>query len=227
MTRFDLDTVRALAEEGIARHGLRGYARKLGLDLGTLRSLRDGRDMQVSRILRILDAMQIGVRMIMPESADRAARGFAEAREGTDAKTAGPEALRMGFLPMPFHPACGDFASHAPIAFSREWLAENGFDPERMAFVRAPDARHSPLLPQDALCLVDTSSRRVGRQALWAHIDGGRVALDFMSQPQPGVMVISGPGPSASPRMLSGAELDNLRLLGQVVWHGALTPRSG
>ena len=214
--------LRTLAEEGVARYGLRGYARKLDLDLGTLRSLRDGRDIQVSKLIRILRAMQIELRTGTARKTQPAPSGFAE---GRDTPASGPEATRMGYLPIPFHPACGDYSACAPVAFSREWLAAQALDPENLTFVTAPDDRLGPFMPAGTLCLVDTSLRLVAAQAIWAHLDAGRLRLDLISQPKPGTMVIATPLAATTPRVCSGPELDGLRLLGRVVWYGANAPK--
>ena len=63
VAQFDLHKLREIADEGIARHGLRGYARKLGLDVSTMRSLRDGRDMQISKVLEIVAALDMSLEL--------------------------------------------------------------------------------------------------------------------------------------------------------------------
>jgi hypothetical protein len=224
--RFDLENLRAFAHEGIARHGLRGYARKLDLDLGTLRSLRDGRDIQSSKMISIIEAM--GRTLLISEAPDRPhghTGGFGETSgaEGEPPK----EALRQGYLPIPYHPAQREYGASAPVAFTRAWLDEQGLDPERLCCVHAPDHTLAPVIDKDALCLIDKAEWRVSGHAIWAHLEAGQLRLNYFSQPEPGIMLISDADPATPPVLRRGAELDDLLLLGRVVWAGVLVqPRT-
>jgi len=222
VTRFDLEYLRAFAHEGIARHGLRGYARKLDLDIGTLRSLRDGRDIQSSKMISIAEAM--GHRIMISEAPDRPgahAGGFGETSKagGEPPK----EALRQGYLPIPYHPVQRAYGATAPVAFARAWLDEQGFDPEGLCCVHAPDDTLSPVITKDALCLIDSTMRQVSGHAIWAHIEAGQLRLSYVSQPEPGVMLISGSDPATPPVLRRGPVLDQLLFLGRVVWIGGLS----
>ena len=221
MTRFDLENLRAFAKEGIARHGLRGYARKLNLDLGTLRSLRDGRDIQSSKMINIIEAM--GRTLSISDTPDRSPAhtgGFGET-SGTGGDPP-QEALRQGYLPIPYHPAQRAYGASAPVAFTRAWLDEQGFDPEKLCCVHAPDGTLAPVIDKEALCLIDNAGRQVSGHAIWAHLDEGQLRLNYLSQPEPGVMLISDADPATPPVLRRGADLDELLLLGRVVWTGAI-----
>ncbi|VAV98490.1 hypothetical protein MNBD_ALPHA07-1062 [hydrothermal vent metagenome] len=220
MTRFDLNNLRAFAQEGIARHGLRGYARKLDLDLGTLRSLRDGRDIQSSRMIGIVEAM--GRTLLISDAPDgpRArAGGFGEASKDGEEP---PEALRQGYLPIPYHPAQRTYGASAPVAFTRAWLDERGFAPENLCCVQAPDDTLAPGIAKGALCLIDGAERQVSGHVIWAHLEEGQLRLNYLSQPEPGMMLMSDADPTTPPVLRRGPELDQLLLLGRVVWAGAL-----
>jgi hypothetical protein len=221
VTRFDLENLRAFAQEGIARHGLRGYARKLDLDLGTLRSLRDGRDIQSSKMISIVEAM--GRTLLLsdaPGQPHAQTGGFGETSDaGGDPP---PEALRRGYLPIPYHPAQRAYGASAPVAFTRAWLDEQGFDPEKLCCVHAPDGTLAPVIDKDALCLIDNAERQVSGHAIWAHLEEGQLRLNYLSQPEPGVMLISDADPATPPVLRRGPDLDQLILLGRVVWVGAL-----
>lgn len=221
MTRFDLDNLRAFAHEGIARHGLRGYARKLDLDLGTLRSLRDGRDIQSSKMIGIVEAM--GRTLHISDAPGRAPARSGGFGETSDAGGEPPqEALRQGYLPIPYHPAQRNYGASAPVAFTRAWLDEQGFDPENLCCVQAPDDTLAPGIAQGALCLIDGAARQVGEHAIWAHLEAGKLRLNYLSQPEPGVMLMSDANPTTPPVLRRGPELDQLLVLGRVVWVGAL-----
>lgn len=219
MPELDLDTLKALAEEGVARHGLRGYARKLDLDVGTLRSLLDGRDIQTSRLLMIVSALGLSLDL-RPGSTGAAPgrNGFSETDDARDS-----EALRTGYLPIPFHTVERAYDGAAPVALSAKWLADNGLDPQALYFVTAPDDAMAPLLVRGAQCLIDASVRRAGDHALWAYTEAGKLQIRYLSQPAPGTMVIAGTAHFAPPRVTTGPALDQITLIGRVVWHGQLS----
>lgn len=215
MPRFDLDTLRQRAEEGIARHGLRGYARKLGVDMGLLRSLRDGRDVQTTKLQRIVDGMGLELRLEgLRKTAG--APGFGE----TEMTDAGPEALRSGYLPIPFHPSQRAYGASAPVAFARSWLEDHGLSPESLSCVMAADDDLAPSIPRGAICLIESTARPSDRQAIFARLENGVLVLSYLSRPKPGVIVISGSDPKRPPELRSGPDLDNLVILGRVVWWG-------
>jgi hypothetical protein len=216
VTRFSFDILRDGINEGIARHGLRGYARKLGIDLNMLRSIRDGRDIQTSKLVEVVDAM--GLRLMLQDdgAAQRstAARGFGE----PGGASAGP---KTGFLPIPFHPSERRYGQTAPIALERDWLEARGLTPEKLSFVIAPDDRLSPLVVEGALCLIDGGQRKVTGHAIRAYLRKGQLGLSYVSQPEPGLMVLSGLRRTEPPCVIRGPALDELTILGPVVWRGA------
>ena len=216
MGQFKLDTLRETITEGIARHGLRGYARKLGIGLNMLRSIRDGRDIQTSKLVEVVDAM--GLRLTLQDQG-AASRGAANAGFGEPG--GGQDALKSGFLPIPFHPSTQLYGQTAPVALSRDWLAAQGLSPDTLSFVTAPDDGLSPLVVKGALCLIDGSQRRITGHGIWAHLRRGRLGLSYVSQPEPGLMVLSGFGQTEPPCVIKGAALDDLVVLGPVVWRGA------
>lgn len=216
VAQFKLSTLRDSVNEGIARHGLRGYARKLGIDLNMLRSIRDGRDIQTSKLVQVIDAM--GLRLTV-QTRDAGARGTPKA--GFAEPGAGQDALKSGFLPIPFHQTAQLYGQTAPVALSRDWLEARGLSPETLSFVIAPDAGLSPLVVKGALCLIDGSQRRIKGHAIWAYMRSGRLGLSYVSRPEQGLMVLSGLGQAEPPCVIKGAALDDLVILGPVVWRGA------
>ncbi|SHM31117.1 hypothetical protein SAMN05443432_106109 [Roseovarius litoreus] len=218
MTQFSFDILRDGINEGIARHGLRGYARKLGIDLNMLRSIRDGRDIQTSKLVEVLDAM--GLRLTLH---DNGAEPRNAAQPGFGEPGGGAEGPKPGFLPIPFHPSERRYGQTAPIGLAREWLEMRGLTPEKLSFVIAPDDRLSPLVVEGALCLVDGGQRKVTGHAIRAYLRNGQLGMSYVSQPEPGLMVLSGLKRSEPPCVVRGPALDALTILGTVVWRGADT----
>lgn len=220
MAPFDLETLRTLADEGVARHGLRAYARKLGVDLGLLRSLRDGRDIQTSKSLELIRAMGMQAQL-SPARAVAPADGFADPAGSGASDAPTPEALHSGYLPIPYHEAARRYGAAAPVAFHRDWLAQLGVATEALRCLDAPHDGFAPNIAPGATCLLDTADSPARGHGLWAYVRGNRVALAYLSQPAPGTMVIQGPQPCQPPELQTGPALDDLRLLGRIIWHGS------
>lgn len=219
MARFDLKKLRDIADEGIARHGLRGYARKLGLDVSTVRSLRDGRDMQVSKMLEIAAALGLSIEIrhaagTGPQTRDdrHISLGY---REGT-----APQALRQG-APGGISPACHTAAKGAKaahISFDPAWLTAQSWDLQCLRWIIAPRAADAICVAPGALCLLDCAQIWPDGHAVWAYLEDGALNIAYLNRPEPGTLLISGRDPAQRTRHLSGAALDAITPLGRVVW---------
>ncbi|MFX0543767.1 hypothetical protein ACEWPM_018975 [Roseovarius sp. S4756] len=211
MSHFDLQTLRDVANEGIARHGLRGYARKLGLDVSTMRSLRDGRDMQISKLIRIIAAMDMTLTM-EPVSPQRGARGSDEA--------AATEMARIAYHPLA-QPLGAKDETYSPIAVDAGWLLQHGWNSEDLRAVIAPERS---LVPEGALCLLDCKISWPGAHALWACLEGDRITISHVGRPEPGMLLFAGADPAEAPRIVTGPALDRITPLGRVIWAGSWIP---
>ncbi|MFX0546545.1 hypothetical protein ACEWPL_013465 [Roseovarius sp. S1116L3] len=208
MSHFDLQTLRNVANEGIARHGLRGYARKLGLDVSTMRSLRDGRDMQISKLSKIIAAMDM---ILTLESAcpQRAARGSGDAEP--------PEMARIAYHPLVQPPEAKD-AAHSPIAVDAGWLRQHGWNPGDLRAIIAPE---TDAVPAGALCLLDCTLTWPGAHALWACLEDGQIRISHVGRPEPGMLLFAEADPAEAPRIVTGPALDRITPLGRVIWAGS------
>lgn len=216
VTVLNIETLRAQVNEGIARHGLRGFARKLGLQMGTLRSLRDGRDIQSSKLLSIVGALGLELRVVPARGSD--GDGFGEPDRMN--RTSNEEALHSGYLPIPFHPATRIYSGSAPVAFSRHWLNQQGLTPEHLYCLTIEDDRMSPVIRQGALCLIDAGMRRVTEYRVWAYLERGRLSVGYLGQPAAGAMIIADAVKLSPPRVLTGPDLDAIQPIGRIIWSG-------
>ncbi len=210
VAQFDLHQLREIADEGIARHGLRGYARKLGLDVSTMRSLRDGRDMQISKVMEVVAALDLSLEL-------RPAGG------GTGAAATGesPELAGRSLVPVPFHEGTARPGA-AHIAFSADWLNEQGWQAAQLRCVLVADPGADRCVQPGALCLLDCARNWPGQHAIWAYLDGTSLRVSYLSRPDAGVLLISGRDPNEPTRHVTGPALDAITPLGRVVWTGAL-----
>lgn len=213
MTEFDLQNLRDIANEGIARHGLRGYARKLGLDVSTMRSLRDGRDMQISKLVQIVAAMEL--KLVLAPS-------------GPAPDLASEDTAPGDMLSISYHPKATprEGLPAAPIAVHRTWLEAHGWKAEHIFCLHAPTAFHGGemgCVSAGAFCLVECSEPWPEAHALWAYLEEGTLKLGHVGRPKAGLLLFSGEKLCDAPRMVSGAALDRIEPLGRVIWAGAPT----
>lgn len=106
-----------------------------------------------------------------------------------------------------------------PMAFRTEWLRREGFDPVKMAVIRAKGDSMEPTINDGDVILVRLKNGEAPRDGLYVlRLDGGlfvkRLQFDLG-----GVRIISD-NPLYKSRDLTRAELAELDLVGRVVWAG-------
>ncbi|MBV7599391.1 XRE family transcriptional regulator [Aeromonas encheleia] len=106
-----------------------------------------------------------------------------------------------------------------PMAFRSDWLRREGFDPAKMAVIRAKGDSMEPTINDGDVILVRLKNGEAPRDGLYVlRLDGGlfvkRLQFDLG-----GVRIISD-NPLYKSRDLSKAELAELDLVGRVVWAG-------
>ncbi len=189
MARFDLQRLRNIADEEIARHGLRGYARKLGLDVSTVRSLRDGRDMQVSKMIEIAAALGLLVEIRQAAAKDPQARGDMQTSDGAAQRTADlvprTDTHRSGSLA--FHCEVSQ-AQPAHISFDPEWLALQKWDTQCLRWIFAPKTASANCVAPGALCLLDCAQIWPDDHAVWAYLEDGALNIGYLNRPEPGTL---------------------------------------
>jgi hypothetical protein len=219
MAQFNLQKLRDIADEGIARHGLRGYARKLGLDVSTMRSLRDGRDMQISKALEIVAALGLTLEFRQTVAADTN-KGTGDVQQGVDAATSAGTPLDISIA---YH-CNAPQTDPAHISFDRGWLARQGWQVQCLRWVIAPKAASAICVPPGALCLMDCAEAWPDAHAVWAYLEGGALNIAYLSRPAPGALLISGSDPATPARYITGPALDAVTPLGRVVWADSVLP---
>lgn len=214
MTRFALEAMQQEAQRAIASEGLRPFTRRTGLAMGLVRSLADGRDLSVSSALAVADALGYDV-FAQPK---RFSGGFSE--DESDVNLGDKNALRSGFLPIPWHEATG-LRGSAPVAFSATWLASEGLSPDFLKAV-VPTATHFSMGdPKNTVALLDTSAAQVGSDAQWCYVDGKEVILSRIAFDM-NVVVLFASAQSGPVRIVSRPLPQGFRLLGKVAWLGLL-----
>lgn len=145
--------------------------------------------------------------------------GFSEDTERGDLGRA--DALRAGYLPIPWHDAARRRGS-APVALQSAWLASEGLAPDHLRAI-VPDAmKLSVTEAKNSVAVVDTVAAQKGASGLWCFADGASIGVSraafsanvivlFPAEEDGDIRIIDKPAPST------------FRILGKVIWLGVLT----
>lgn len=128
------------------------------------------------------------------------------------------EALRSGFLPIPWHPA-SRLAGSAPVAFSQAWLAANGLLPDFLQAIIPNFADKLLNVTKNSVALLQTNSPRKGAGAIWCYRDGLSICIARVGFVD-GATVIFSNDEASHPLVIPKEATPGLELLGKVVWLG-------
>lgn len=146
---------------------------------------------------------------------------FAEGAPSNDLQRR--EALRAGFLPLPYH-ARSSKSGVAPIAFARGWLHAHQLVPDHLALVEVEGVPDGSPFPTGALAMVDSSADRAGGPDLWCYRHDGKDHLARLQWIGRDILVVHAERTRDPARVLVRAEVAALQILGRVRWIGAVDP---
>lgn len=184
-----------------------------------MRSLLDGRDMQISKVLKIVAALDLSLEL--RQASSMAAKSDLGDAPLSAVGTSGTDASDQ--ISVPYH-------SNAPqpkpthIFFDPGWLGLQGWNAQCLRWVVAPDASSAVCVTPGASCLLDCAQIWPGAQAVWAKLDEGALNVRYLSGPAPETLLISARDPARPIRHLTGPALDRITPLGRVLWTGTTLP---
>lgn len=142
--------------------------------------------------------------------------GFADGDTATDFGRV--EALRAGYLPIPWHREAGRKGS-SPIAFSRAWMDANNLMPDPLAAI-VPDFVHlETKLSPDAVLVIDQHAKKKPGYAPWVVMLDGKSHLASV-QFEPRAIVLHRFREDGSALLLVDEDRAAARPLGRAIWHG-------
>ncbi|WP_172298298.1 hypothetical protein [Pseudoruegeria sp. HB172150] len=225
MTRFDIDALRALISDGVRTHGLRGYARNLGVGIGAIRSVLDGRDPQLSKLQELISATGHELSWGAADTSERSTQGFiADLVDQMNSPTSVPEvtsSLMDGYLPVPWHQQ-NTKAGKPPLAFSIDWLISLGIDPRGLRLAGLCEDLGEE--ENRTVALVDSAANKLGGPARWCWVEDEKIVAGTLFWDEGGPLVVMPDRPGDQPRVLLRASREQLNILGRVVWIGTLEP---
>lgn len=149
----------------------------------------------------------------------RELKGFSE--KGSDGDLGRPEALRAGYLPIPWHEATARRGS-APVAFQAAWLASEGIAPDFLKAVIPDELQLSVALAKNTVAVLDTSAAQKGASGLWCYKDGSAITVGRMAFAE-NVMVLFSDADSDGPvRIIERPAPRTFTILGKAIWLGVL-----
>lgn len=149
--------------------------------------------------------------------------GFSE--DGNESDLGRREALRAGYLPIPWHDLARRRGS-APVAFQASWLASEGIVPDNLRAVIPDSLQLSISLAKNTVAVLDTVASQKGSSGLWCYLDDGRVTIGRAAFAED-LVVLFPPDEEDGPiRVVHRPFGSRLSILGRVIWLGLL-PKYG
>lgn len=216
----DASSFSVLVERRLEALGTNAFAveQAAGLPQDAIRNIirsvkKDGPS--ISRAKEICDA--IGLEFYIGPK--RELSGFSEPSRHGDLST--PEALRAGYLPIPWLDATAR-AGSAPFAILQSWLASNGLVPDNLRAVEPRDI-HLPFpFEGKPVAVIDTVASQRGTEGLWAYRDGPAVMISRAAFDADVIVLFPG-GEDGSIRIVRRTGPGNVSMIGRVVWLGGKT----
>ena len=166
----------------------------------------------ITRAREICDALGLDFHIGRKKSGP----GFAEPEGGSDLGK--KEALRAGFLPIPWHPEV-KIRGSAPVAFSQSWLAAEGLISDFLQAVTPDFSRLSYAIAKNTVAVIDTNSPRKGFSGIWCYLDGTAIGLGRAAF-NADFTVLLPAEESGEIRIVERPLPSTFKMLGRVVWLG-------
>lgn len=145
----------------------------------------------LSSLAKLADVLDLEL-YFGPKRPREALNGFAEAAVSRiePAIDGSGEALRQGFLPIPYSLEDPNNRGVAPIALARSWLADHGLDPEHLSFITQPNGNMEPSISFGEMMLVDAGHELNPEPTLSAFVLDGEVGVGWAVGPNQESVVI-------------------------------------
>lgn len=151
----------------------------------------------------------------------RELKGFAES--GSEADLGKAEALRAGFLPIPWHDAARRRGS-APIALQSALLASEGIVPDHLRAVMPDNLQLSVAVSGKTVAVLDTTAAQRGSSGLWCYAEDGKFSVGRVAFAEKVIVLLSLDENDGPIRVIERPAPKAFSVLGKVVWLGSLMP---
>lgn len=210
--RFDATTFRLIVASLISAKGLRPLARQWGVKESTLRSFLEGRDVGMSRVEAVAEAMGQPLYMGRPPALDPGSVGTLD---GQDYATLPRYDVEVSAGP---GAAVADPEPMARVAFRRSWLSRMGVGTDRASIVTVRGESMAPHLRDGDVVLIDGNRIEPRDRKVFAFIDTNDDLRIKRLETLGDTLYLLSDNPDCPTEIRVGAEQKEMRVLGQVVW---------
>lgn len=206
-------------------------ARAMGVSPSAFRKwLRGEAEPSRERLIALADAAGVGVAWLARGEGPAPAFPPAEdgGRGGSAEAAAAPGNGRFLLLPKRPEAAGAGTAQPMPsdtetgtIAFRHDWLrATLGLEPDHLTMETAVGDSMLPTIRDGDLLLLDTTNRGIGSFGLYVLEIGGERLVKRVQRKLDGSLVLISDNPTYQPDQVTGAMLQDVTVIGRVVWRG-------
>jgi phage repressor protein C with HTH and peptisase S24 domain len=225
--RCGIGSFSARLAEVIGSESVRSFADRIGLSEGAVRAFIKGRIPRSDDALAIARASGCSLEWLIA--------GVGPKKAGEPADTVQPdyvssEAFDEEYALIPgYHlqVSTGNGAAwngepiKRHLAFRRKWLKYRNLDPDRLAVVFAKGDSMEPTIHNGDSILVDTSKNQIEDGAIFVlRLGDDLYAKRLQKNVAGGITVISDNKSEYLPQIVPADQLDNLAVIGKVVWCG-------
>lgn len=197
----------------IGNGSARSFAHKASMGDSTFRNILNGALPRLDSLLRIAKAAEVSVEWL------------ATGKEPTKSDSQFEEefALIPGYnvqVAAGHGSIAGDEAPTRELAFRRKWLRFRGFNENDLALVFAKGDSMEPTISDNETVMVDTSEKRLRDGHIYVIRNGDHLLVKrIQTLWNDGVQLLSD-NKEYPPQEISSADLENIEVIGKVVWVG-------
>lgn len=213
-TLFDaLERRRAQLGLSQAEVGRRAFGRS---DSSALQNIKRGSSPTWENLISLCSALGLVVRIDPKEGI---LSGFSETREGDDLSEV--NALRTGFLPIPWHNLANRKGS-APVALQSSWLASEGFTPDHLTAIIPDELQLAAAEAGQSVAILDATAPQRGVSGLWCYTFDRRITIGQIAFADEIVVTFPSDFSQGKARVVQRADAKGFAVLGRVVWLGLI-----
>ena len=216
------EKLRSLVDEALEKKGISARSASqaiVGHD-SLIRDIRAGTIPRADRALALLEYLDVSPRDLGDLSPLATLMSFAEKAEPYETGTVSgtPNALKEGYLPIPFEPRFASKQGSSDLAFSRRFLEQGGLNPETLFILRAETDHMPQSVPRTSLALIDTSKRDPRDSSMLCAYSETPRQYDFGHVSRSGShLIISFEVPGMPPAVFDDGALWQRRIIGAVI----------
>ncbi len=216
-----MDPVLAAIDDALARLGLTdAAASRLAVgNYSLIKNMRADRGIEKRYSFQSLQELARVLGLECYFGPKRAVTGFSEASAGSDLGR--QEALRAGFLPIPWHDAAKRKGS-APIAFQSAWLASEAISPDYLRAIVPDVLQLSIASAKNSVAVLDTVAAQKGSSGLWCYTQGGIITVGRAAFTEKVVVLFPDDSQEGPVQVLQRPLNQGVAILGRAIWLGVL-----